>query len=105
MRVDLPQISPTRIESEKTKRKTSVQRPSLQNTYHSAVKNDVDEISPFFSAFGPGGTYSIASLLAAAEHQSRYFAVAENNILAAQSASRIPKTLLRQLNPDIYQDI
>ena len=105
MRVDLPQISPPRVESGKTRRKASVQRPLQQNSHHSAVKNDVDEISPFFSAFGPGGTYSIASLLAAAEHQTRYFAVAENNILAAQSASRIPKALLRQLNPDIYQDI
>lgn len=105
MRVDLPQISPSRIESGKTRSKSSVQRPPTQNLYHSVVQNNVDEISPFFSAFGPGGTYSIASLRAAAEHQDRYFAVAENNILAAQSASRIPKTLLRQLNPDIYQDI
>ena len=47
---------------------------------------------------GLGGTYSIASLKAAAEHQAKFATVAENNILAAQSVPRIPQNLLQMFN-------
>jgi hypothetical protein len=96
MNVDLPQISQTQVEPGKTKETTLVPRPLPQSPLPVLAQGNGDESSSALSVFGPGGTYSIASLKAAAEHQAKYFAVAESNILAAKSASRIPE-VLRQL--------
>jgi hypothetical protein len=97
MNVDLPQISPTQVEPGKTKETLPVPRPLPQSSHSVVAQGNGDETSPAPSIFGPGGTYSIASLKAAAEHQAKYFAVAESNIFAAtKSTSRIPEAL-RQL--------
>ena len=95
MRIDFTQINNTNpVESGKS----SDQKNPLYRNASTSIKNeDADEKSSAMM-IGLGGTYSIASLRAAAEHQSKYSTVAENNILAAQSASRIPENLLQMFN-------
>jgi hypothetical protein len=95
MRIEFPQINTKPVDSGKSgDQKVSINRPSS-----ASVKNgDTDEKSSS-GILGLGGTYSIASLNAAAEHQSKFATVAENNILAAQSVSQIPEGLLRMFNP------
>ena len=94
MRIEFPQISTKPVESGKSgDQKVPINRP-----VSGSIKNsDADEKSPSMTV-GLGGTYSIASLKAAAEHQSKFATVAENNILAAQSVSRIPEGLLQMFN-------
>ena len=94
MRLEFPQINIKPVDSGRSgDSKVPVQRPTS-----TSVKNgDTDEKSSS-AVVGLGGTYSIASLKAAAEHQSKYSIVAENNVLAAQSASRIPENLLQMFN-------
>ena len=95
MRLEFPQINIKPVESGKS----GDQKAPVHRYISTPVKNgDTDEKSPS-AMLGLGGTYSIASLKAAAEHQTKFATVAENNILAAQSTSRIPESLLRVLNP------
>jgi len=100
MRVDLSQVSQTRIKSGRVEETTSAQVPLPQNPgpQPADAQGDVDEKAMSIPVFGLGGTYSVASLKAAAEHQAKYFAVAENNIEAAQSTPRIPEALRRQFS-------
>jgi len=94
MRIDFPQLTTTPVEPGKSgdQKILPLRYPST-----SVKTGDTDEkISPVM--IGLGGTYSIASLKAAAEHQAKYATVAENNILAAQSVSRIPEGLLQMFN-------
>ena len=96
MRIEFPQINTKPVDSGKSgDQKVPIYRP-----VSAAGKNaDADEKSSTVM-LGLGGTYSIASLKAAAEHQSKFAIVAENNILAAKSASQqIPEGLLRMFNP------
>ena len=94
MRIEFPQITTKPVDSGKPgDPKVQVYRNASAN----AKNSDADEKSSTIM-LGLGGTYSIASLRAAAEHQSKFAAVAENNILAANSASRIPDGLLRMFN-------
>ena len=95
MRIEFPQINTKPVESGNS----SDQKIPIHRPVSGSVKNsDVDEKSSSMMV-GLGGTYSIASLKAAAEHQSKFATVAENNILAAQSSvSRIPEGLLQMFN-------
>ena len=94
MRIEFPQINTKPVESGKSsEQKILIHR----NTSTSAKNSDTDEKTSAVMP-GLGGTYSIASLKAAAEHQAKFATVAENNILAAQSASRIPEGLLQMFN-------
>lgn len=95
MRIEFPQINTKPVDSGKSSdQKIPVYRPTT-----ASLKNiDADEKSSAVM-LGLGGTYSIASLKAAAEHQSKFSTVAENNILAAGSVSKIPESLLRMFNP------
>ena len=95
MRLEFPQINNTNpVDSGKS----DEQKITVQRNISAIVKNsETDEKA---TAVMPGmvGTYSIASLKAAAEHQPKFAAVAENNILASQSVSRIPERLLQMFN-------
>jgi len=94
MKLEFPQINIKPVDSGKS----GDQRIPIYRSVVTAVKNsDTDDKSPN-SVIGLGGTYSIASLKAAAEHQNKFASVAENNILAAQNTSRIPESLLRMFN-------
>lgn len=94
MRIEFPQINTKPIESGKS---SDQKAPVYRSNSTSARNGDADEKSPA-AMLGLGGTYSIASLKAAAEHQSKFAIVAENNILAANSVSRIPESLLQMFN-------
>jgi hypothetical protein len=95
MRIDFTQINNTNpVESGKS---SDQKNPLFRNNSTSFKNEETDEKSSAMM-MGRGGTYSIASLRAAAEHQSKYSIVAENNILAAQSSSRIPDNLLQVFN-------
>jgi len=94
MRIEFPQINPKPVDPGKSgDPKVIISR----NASESAKNGDGDEKSPVVM-LGLGGTYSIASLKAAAEHQSKYAIVAENNIMAANSVSKIPDNLLQMFN-------
>jgi hypothetical protein len=94
MRIEFPQINTKPVDSGKSgDPKVFVGR----NVSESVKSGDTDEKSPAVK-LGLGGTYSIASLRAAAEHQSKFAIVAENNILAANSVSKIPDNLLQMFN-------
>ena len=94
MRIDFTQINTNPVESGKS----SDQKTPVYRNASTTIKNgDPDDKSPA-AMLGLGGTYSIASLRAAAEHQSKFATVAETNILAAQSVSRIPDGLLKMFN-------
>ena len=93
MRLEFPQVSTKPVEPGKS----SDQKVPVYRQVPTAVKNsEIDEKSPV-ATLGRG-TYSIASLKVAAEHQSKFAAVAESNILAAQSVSQIPEGLLKMFN-------
>jgi hypothetical protein len=94
MRIEFPQINAKPVESGKSSEQKT---PVYRNNSASGKNNDADEKSQAVM-LGLGGTYSIASLKAAAEHQSKFATVAENNIQAANSVSRIPEGLLRMFN-------
>ena len=94
MRIEFPQINSKPVDSGKS----SDQKIHNYRPASTAKNNDADEKSSAV-VLGLGGTYSIASLKAAAEHQSKFATVAENNILAANSVSKIPEGLLRMFNP------
>ena len=91
MRIDFTQINTNPVESGKS---SDQKNPVYRNASTSVKNSDTDEMSSTVM-LGLGGTYSIASLIAAAEHQSKFATIAENNILAAQSAARIPESLLQ----------
>ena len=94
MKLEFPQISTKPIESGNS----GEQKPYVHRNVSTSVKNnDTDEKSSTV-VLGLGGTYSIASLKAAAEHQSKFMMVADSNILAANSASQIPESLLKMFN-------
>ena len=94
MRLEFPQINIKPVDSGRAgDQKIPLQRPA----FTSVKNNDTDEKSSAVT-LGLGGTYSIASLKVAAEHQSKFASVAENNMAAAQSTSRIPESLLRMFN-------
>jgi len=95
MRIDFPQINTKPVDSGRSgDPKIHVYRNGA-----ATVKNsDTDEKTSAIMLGLGGGTYSIASLRAAAEHQSKFSVVAENNILAAQSVPRIPEGLLQMFN-------
>ena len=95
MRIEFPQINPKPVESGNPgDPRIIIQR----NASTSAVKNSETDEKSSPATLGLGGTYSVASLKAAAEHQSKFATVAENNILAANSVSRIPESLLQMFN-------
>jgi len=94
MRIDFTQINTNPVESGKS---SDQKNPVYRNNSTSIKNGDTDEKSSAVM-LGLGGTYSIASLRAAAEHQSKFATVAENNILASQSVSRIPEGLLQIFN-------
>ena len=94
MRLEFPQVSIKPVDSGRSgDQKIPFHRPVSPIIRSS----DADEKSST-ATLGMGGTYSIASLKVAAEHQSKFASVAENNIAAAQSVSRIPENLLRMFN-------
>ena len=94
MRIEFPQINTKPVESGKS----GEQKIFIHRNASSPVRNgDTDEKSSAVM-LGLGGTYSIASLKAAAEHQAKFATVAENNILAANSVPRIPEGLLQMFN-------
>jgi len=94
MRIEFTQLNTKPVESGKS----SDQKIPVYRHGSPSIKNgDTDEKSSAVM-LGLGGTYSIASLKAAAEHQSKFSIVAENNILAAKSVSRIPDGLLQMFN-------
>jgi len=94
MRIEFPQINTKPIESGKS----SDQKIPFYRSINGSIKSgDTDEKTTAVMV-GLGGTYSIASLKAAAEHQSKFTTVAENNILAAQSVAKIPEGLLQMFN-------
>jgi hypothetical protein len=94
MRIEFPQINTKPVDSGKS----GGQKVQVYRNAAAGEKNgDTDEKASTVM-LGLGGTYSIASLRAAAEHQSKFADVAENNILAANSVSRIPDGLLQMLN-------
>ena len=93
MRIEFPQINPKPIDSGKS----SDQKIPVYRNGSTSKNSDTDEKSSAVM-LGLGGTYSIASLKAAAEHQSKFATVAENNIQAANSVSRIPDSLLQMFN-------
>ena len=94
MRIDFPQISTKPVDSGKS---GDPKFPFFRPVSASVKNNDADEKSPAVM-LGLGGTYSLASLKAAAEHQSKFATVAENNILAASSVAQIPEGMLRMFN-------
>jgi len=94
MRIEFPQINTKPIESGKS---SDQKVPVYRSNSTFAKSGDADDKSPAIM-LGLGGTYSIASLKAAAEHQSKFAAVAESNIKAANSVSRIPESLLQAFN-------
>ncbi|MCL2878355.1 MAG: hypothetical protein FWF13_06205 [Acidobacteria bacterium] len=94
MRIEFPQINTKPVEAGKS----SDQKIPVYRSVSGSIKNtDADEKSSAVM-LGLGGTYSIASLKAAAEHQAKFATVAENNILAAKSVSKIPEGLLQMFN-------
>jgi len=94
MRIDFTQISTKPVESGKS---SEQKIPVYRHNSISIKNNDTDEKTSAVM-LGLGGTYSIASLKAAAEHQSKFSTVAENNIIAARSVSKIPEGLLQMFN-------
>ena len=94
MRIEFTQINTKPVESGKS---SDQKIPVYRNNSTSIKNSDTDEKSSAVM-LGLGGTYSIASLRAAAEHQSKFATVAENNILAAKSVSKIPEGLLQMFN-------
>ena len=95
MRIEFPQINTKPVDSGNS----GDQKILVNRNLSAVVKNSDTDEKASAVMLGLGGTYSIASLKAAAEHQSKFAAVAENNILAAQSvSSRIPESLLRMFN-------
>jgi hypothetical protein len=95
MRVEFPLIQTTPVETGKS----GDQKVPVHRSTSASVKNsDTDEKSSNV-LLGLGGTYSIASLKVAAEHQAKFSTVAENNVLATQSVSRIPDSLLKRFTP------
>jgi len=94
MRIDFPQINPKPVDSGRS----GDPKIHVYRNGSAAVRNSDTDEKPSAVILGLGGTYSLASLRAAAEHQSKFATVAENNILAAQSVSRIPEGLLQMFN-------
>jgi hypothetical protein len=94
MRIEFPQLNTNPVESGKS---SDQKVPFYRPISGSGKNSDIDEKSSALM-LGLGGTYSIASLKAAAEHQAKFATVAENNVLASQSVSRIPETLLQMFN-------
>ncbi|MDR1728990.1 MAG: hypothetical protein LBT74_13890 [Acidobacteriota bacterium] len=94
MKLDLSQVSQARVETGRTKATPPSKRPTAVSQRFTAQEADKATLSA--SMLGPGGTYSISSLKAAAAYQAKYYDVAESNVTAAQSAPRIPDTLRRQ---------
>ena len=94
MRIEFPQINTQPVESGKS----GDQRILVHRNASASAKNSDTDDKTSAVMLGLGGTYSIASLKAAAEHQAKFATVAENNILAANSVSRIPEGLLQMFN-------
>jgi hypothetical protein len=94
MRIEFPQLNTKPVESG---RSSDQKVPVYRNNSTSIKNSEIDDKSSAVM-LGLGGTYSLASLKAAAEHQSKFSTVAENNILAANSVSSIPEGLLQMFN-------
>ena len=94
MRLEFPQLNIKPVDSGKS----GDQKIPLYRPLSTSLKNGEADDKSSATVMGMGGTYSIASLKAAAEHQSKFASVAENNILASQSTARIPESLLRMFN-------
>ena len=93
MRIENAVISQSLIDASKNIEKKEV-------TTNREVKVDENsDLEPFIPApLHSGGTYSIASLKAAVDYYAKYLTVAESNIQAAQLPTKIPQTLLNQMN-------
>jgi hypothetical protein len=89
--------------------------PVTESSPQTAARNDLpkrsgrenqpsDQSEGFVpSSAGSSGTYSPASLRAAADCNAKYLAVAESNLTASRLPSAIPQALLDRLNQQIRQ--
>ena len=93
MRIDMPAVSQSPIESPKSVEKKELTENKLNNA------GEPEESQAFFpSPLGQARTYSVSSLKAAVNYHAKFLTVAESNMQAAQHASGIPQTILNYFN-------
>jgi hypothetical protein len=93
MRIDMPAVSQSQIESSK-----SIEKKELTASNFNGASEPEELQALFPSSPGLARTYSVSSLKAAVNYHAKFLTVAESNMQAAQQVSTIPQAILNYFN-------